>query len=287
MTDLVAVAGLLGPTLLAGLYLAGTARYQRLRRRRWPVVRTVAFLAGTALLCLALSPVGEGVAGGEARDHMARHVAIGMWAPIGLVLGAPVALLLGTSPLPWRRPMARVLRSPALRVATDPFLAGVLNVGSMYLLYLTPLYALSSQGGAVHHLVHVHFLLAGCLFTWAIVGPEPTPHRPRVAVRVVALVLAAAAHAHLGKLLYARAETLPPGTGYGVAEVQAAAQWMYYGGDLAEVLLATVLFATWYRQAGHRMRRTGRPTGRARPAPVRSRPSPSGSSGSPPAPSPA
>lgn len=272
MTDLVAVAGLVGPTLLAGLYLAGTARYQRLRRRRWPVVRTVAFLTGAGLLCLALSPLAEGFAGGEARDHMARHVAIGMWAPIGLVLGAPVALLLGTAPLSWRRPMARVLRSPVLRVATDPFLAGVINVGSMYLLYLTPLYALSSQGGPVHHLVHLHFLLAGCLFTWAIAGPEPTPHRPRVAVRVVALVLAAAAHAHLGKLLYARAETLPPGTGYGVAEVQAAAQWMYYGGDLAEVLLATALFAAWYRQAGHRLR---------------SRPSPSGSSGSPPAPSPA
>lgn len=284
MTDLVAAGGLLGPTLLAGLYLAGTARYHRLRRRRWPVVRSVAFLAGTALLCLALSPIGEGFAGGEARSHMAQHVGIGMLAPLGLVLGAPVALLLGTAPLSWRRPLARVLRSPALRVATDPFLAGTVNVGSMYLLYLTPLYALSAQGGPVHHLVHVHLLLAGCLFTWAIVGPEPTPHRPRVAVRTVALVLAAAAHAHLGKLLYARADTLPPGSGYDVAEVEAAAQWMYYGGDLAEVLLATALFATWYRQAGHRMRRAGVTAGVGPVSPVRPRPSPSGSSWSPPAP---
>jgi putative membrane protein len=27
---------------------------------------------------------------------------------------------------------------------------------------------------------------------------------------------------------------------------------MYYGGDVAELLLAVALFAAWYRRAGHR-----------------------------------
>jgi putative membrane protein len=60
-------------------------------------------------------------------------------------------------------------------------------------------------------------------------------------------VLAAAAHAYLAKLLFARAPQLPPGSPHTVTEQEQAAQWMYYGGDIAEVLLATALFASWYR----------------------------------------
>lgn len=73
---------------------------------------------------------------------------------------------------------------------------------------------------------------------------------------------AAAAHAYLAKtkLLFARAPQLPPGSPHTVTEMEQAAQWMYYGDDIAEVLLATALFASWYRQRGRRQpRRTRQP----------------------------
>jgi putative membrane protein len=98
--------------------------------------------------------------------------------------------------------------------------------------------------------VHVHFLAAGYLFAWAIAGPDPAPRRPGIGTRTAVLVLAAGAHSYLGKLLYARAGELPHGAGHGASEMEVAAQWMYYGGDLAELLLAAALFATWYRHAG-------------------------------------
>ena len=37
--------------------------------------------------------------------------------------------------------------------------------------------------------------------------------------------------------------------------MEQAAKCMYYGGDIAEILLATALFASWYRQRGRRQPR--------------------------------
>lgn len=51
------------------------------------------------------------------------------------------------------------------------------------------------------------------------------------------MLLAITAHAFLGKLLYAEAGRLPPGTHYPAVEMEQAAQWMYYDGEIAELLL--------------------------------------------------
>ncbi|MEA3252488.1 MAG: cytochrome c oxidase assembly protein [Pseudomonadota bacterium] len=65
------------------------------------------------------------------------------------------------------------------------------------------------------------------------------------AAGIVTLFLAIAAHATLGKLMYAW--LLPQGTGASAGELQAAAQWMYYGGDLAEIVLLVALMQQWLR----------------------------------------
>lgn len=59
------------------------------------------------------------------------------------------------------------------------------------------------------------------------------------------LFLAGAAHATLGKLMYGHA--LPRGAGLAVEEIEAAAKLMCYGGDIAELALAVMLFITWLR----------------------------------------
>ncbi|MGB3852135.1 MAG: cytochrome c oxidase assembly protein, partial [Tunicatimonas sp.] len=107
----------------------------------------------------------------------------------------------------------------------------------------------------LHHLVHLHFLAAGCLFTWAIAGPDPAPHRSSFALRLGVLFVNVATHGYLSKLMYAY--RWPRGTHHALAEIQDAAQWMYYGGDVAEALLAVALFSGWYQT---RARRHGQPT---------------------------
>lgn len=258
MTGALAAGWLLaaGAALLpAALYLAGV-RVRRERGRDWPPGRTAAWLLGCLLVGVALAPPLEEAATGPS-GHMVQHLLLGAAAPLALVLGAPLTVLLGALDPAARRPLAAVLHAPALRVLTHPATGAVLTAGGLALLYLTPLYAVSTRSVAVHALVHGHLLAAGCLFAWAVAGPDPAPRRPGPGVRVAAVVAAGGAHAVLATLLYARAGDLPPGAGLGAPEVEAAAQVMYHGGHLADLALLVALFGARYRRG---TRRRGAPT---------------------------
>lgn len=232
------------PSLGLAAYLFGAGREQR--AQGWSPWRTAAFAAGVGLICAAMLPPVAPWAHGDLRGHMVQHLLLGMFAPIGLALGAPGTLLLRQVPVATARAITALLATPPLRILIHPITAALLDIGGMYVLYLTPLYALSQGNGAVHVLLHVHFVLSGYLFTWSIAGPDPAPHRPGMGLRLAVLFLATAAHAMLGKIMYGYG--YPRGVAASRAEVEAAAQWMYYGGDLAELLLAAAFFALWFRR---------------------------------------
>ena len=234
-------------------YLVGVTRVGA-RGLRWSRWRTASWTTGALLLGAAASPPLTAAAHAGPLGHTAQHLLLGMYGPLALVLGSPVRLLLGAGSPGARRQVARALRAPLVRVASAPAVAAVVDTGGLYLLHLTPLLAASHRLPWVHALVAVHFVLAGSLWAWAVAGPDPAPHRPGTAARAVVLVLAAAAHGVLAKLLYARAADLPPGAPGTVAERERAAVLLSYGGDAAELLLATALFAGWLRLRGHRAR---------------------------------
>ncbi|MEE6274239.1 cytochrome c oxidase assembly protein [Georgenia sp. MJ206] len=240
------VPALLALALLAA-YGAGARAYRRRRGRPWDPRRTASWVLGALLVAAAVSPPASAWAHADPRGHMAQHLVLGMYAPLALVLAAPVSLLLGASEPPTARRVTAVLRLRGVHVLSHPGVAAVLATGSLFVLYLTPLYALTLTEPVVHTALNVHLVLAGALYTWAIAGPDPAPRRPGMGVRVGVLLLSAGAHAFLAKLLYARAGD-PAG--------EAAAQWMYYGGDVAELLLATALFAWWYEYRPGQARRS-------------------------------
>lgn len=243
---------LLPLAVVAGLYLAGVWRHHA-RGREWYVWRTAGWLLGLLLVGIVLSPPVAAEAHANLRMHMVQHLTLGMVAPLGLVLAAPMTLLLRTVPVEAGRAVSRLFRSRPLHVLSHPVTALVLNIGGMYVLYLTPLFAWSMERPALHWLVNAHFLAAGYLFVWAIAGPDPAPRRPGFTMRVGVLVLSLGLHAFLGKLMYAH--ELPRGVAFTGDEIREAAVLMYYGGDIAELLLAVVLFATWYRQRQRQRRR--------------------------------
>ncbi len=234
---------LLTITALTLAYLWAAARSGP-RQRPWSAWRTMSWLGGVALVVVASAPLLTTLAHHDLRVHMLQHLLLGMFAPLGLVLAAPLTLTLRTLPVAAARRVIRLLRSRPLRWLSHPLSALALNIGGMYVLYLTPLYALSLHSPLLHLGLSIHFLVAGYLFTWAIVGPDPVPHRPSWRLRVAILFSAIAAHATLAKLLYAYG--WPRGAGIDPAQREAAAQLMYYGGDFAELLVAITLFASWY-----------------------------------------
>jgi putative membrane protein len=244
--DLAWPTALLACAAAVALYLA--AAYGG--RRRWPAGRAASWVAGAALAAAAFAPPLAAHAGHDLRAHMAQHLLLGMLAPLGLALGMPVTLALRALPAPLARRAIALLHSRPLRALGHPITAAALNVGGMYLLYLTPLYALALRSGPLHLAVHAHFLLAGYLFTWAIMGAEPAARPAPWRLRLLVLFLAGGVHAVLPKLMLAWG--LPAGVAAGAAERLAAAQLMYYGGDLATVVIAIWLFAQWYRGAAWR-----------------------------------
>ncbi|MDH6710117.1 putative membrane protein [Kitasatospora sp. MAA19] len=243
-------SGLLEWLLPVFALLAAAGAYMLLAhraRRRNPVLgwsrwRTAWCLTGIALLGAALLPPVAPFAHQDFRGHMTQHMLIGMYAPLALVLAAPVTLLLRTLPTARGRWLTTVLHSPPARVTAHPVVALALSAGSLAVLYFTPLYNATTNSHTAHWLMHAHFLLSGCLFAYVIAGPDPAPTRPGVRARLVYLGIAIAAHAVISQLMYGGfwVNIHAP-----IDQVQAGAEIMYYGGDIAELLLAAALVATW------------------------------------------
>ncbi len=256
-------------SLLCGIAAAYVLAVAQLSGRgvRWPLLRAVAFLAGVLAVAVALaSPLA--VEDDRFPIHVIQHLLLGMVAPLLLVLSAPMTLLLRTLPRPQRQRVARLLHTRPVHWLSHPVLGAALSVGAMYALYLTPLYAQTLRHPALHLLMHAHFLLAGYLFSWSLVGLDPIPHRASFATRAVVLVLALGAHGTLAKLLYAAGPSVAGlDAARSLGDWRLGAQLMWYGGDVVDIALVFVFFFQWYAAGGRRLARATQPHPSADPAP--------------------
>jgi putative membrane protein len=231
--------------LAAGTALVAVAAYLaasgRLRRRgdAWSWRRDVCFAAGGGgLVVAALAP------GGDFTAHMLRHLVTGMAAPLLLVLARPLTLgLRALPPGAVRRAALALAHSRPATLLVFPPSAAILDVGGLWALYRTRLFAVAHSRPPLDAIVHLHVLAAGILFTAAVCQLDPVRRRYGLAVRGATLVAAGAAHAILAKTLWAAP---PPGTAFAAGDVRTGAMAMYYGGDLIEIALAVVLASRWY-----------------------------------------
>jgi putative membrane protein len=248
-------------TALGYIVLAGTQR----AGRGWPGWSTVSFVAGCTAVVVALAPPMHAYAGATFAGHMTQHLLLGMLAPLALALGAPLTLALRSLPRPLARRLGRALRSWPAHVLAHPLVALLLTNGGLVVLYFTPLYETSQRQPAVHLLVHVHFVLAGYLFTAIMVGRDPMPGRPSVGARVVLLGVSIAMHATISQLVYAGVWVQVDAP---IAQLRSGGELMYYGGDIAELMLAVALLLTVHQRRHRRSQvAAARTAGRRQAAP--------------------
>jgi putative copper resistance protein D len=133
---------------------------------------------------------------------MVSHMALSMVAPIFLVLAAPVTLALRTLPGPRipgerspRGMLTAILHSRVVRVITHPLVATVIFVGSLYGLYFTSLFGSLMASHLGHAVMQLHFLLAGSLFFYVLVGVDPAPRRLPPIARLFLLLVVIPLHA--------------------------------------------------------------------------------------------
>lgn len=230
-------------------YLMGMIALRR-RGNRWPVSRSAAALGGFAALAAALMPPLS--TSEHFPTHVAQHLTLSMLAPLLLALSAPVTLALRTLPAAPRRLVLTGLHSRAARLLAAAPTVLALDVGGLYAYYLTGLFQATEEHRWLHLAVHAHLFGAGCLVSWYLVGGDPMPARPRVRSRLIVLLVAAASHDLLAKLMYA--QSLPAGGG-DPAQLRAGTQLMYYGGDAIGIALAVALLLPWYARTGRRLAR--------------------------------
>jgi putative copper resistance protein D len=259
--------------LLAVVYLGGLWRLHR-RGVRWPVLRTVAWLAGCASVFHVCASGLQSYGMALFSLHMVQHMVLTMISPLLLLLGAPVTLALralpaspGPSGVP-RRLLLRGLHSRLGRIVAHPLFTVPLFIVSLYGVYLTPVFDDLMRTTPGHTFMLLHFLMTGLLFFGPILAVDPWPRRAGHGARMLELLLPAPFHAFFGVIVMI-SNTLLLTSFAGAPESwdidplydQGAAggiAWSF--GELPTVLVLAVVFFQWSRSED----RTNRAAERAR-----------------------
>jgi cytochrome c oxidase assembly factor CtaG len=235
----------------------------RLRRRgdAWPVGRDIAFVVGGLGAITLATTWWPGVYDDTLFwAHMVQHMVLSMVAPIFLALGAPVTLLLRTLPARPRRPLVAVLKSRAAAVVINPLVGFALLFGTPFALYYTGLYETTLRDPMLHQWLHVHFVLAGCIFFWPLIGIDPVPGRLPHPLRLILLFVTLPAHAWLGISIMSDKAVIAGDYYRGLArswgpsllqDQNIGGGLLWATGDLVGLVVVAALFVQWSR-ADHR-----------------------------------
>ncbi len=247
--------------LAAGLYLAGVVRLRR-RGDAWPVLRAVSWVAGWLMFAWATN----GVLGVYSRVafswHMSLHMVEAMIVPILLVLGAPVTLALRALParedgtLGPREMLLGMVHSRLMKVVGNPVFAAAFFFLSLVAFYWTGLFELALTTHVGHLLMTAHFLLAGYLFAWVLIGVDPGPPRWSPALRLLLLFATVSFHAFFGVAMVSSGALLAPDF-FGVlglpwvpdplADQRTGGAVAWAIGELPSLVLALVVAVQWSR----------------------------------------
>ncbi|MDG9715658.1 cytochrome c oxidase assembly protein [Streptomyces sp. DH24] len=261
------VACLLG----LALYGWGVVRLTR-RGDKWPVGRTVAYVAGVLsvalVMCTGLNDYGMVMFS----VHMVQHMVISMLSPILILLGAPITLALRSLP-----PAARghkgprelllmLLHSRYMKIVTHPVFTIPLFIASLYALYFTPLFDFLMGSKTGHVAMMVHFLAVGLVFFWPIMGVDPGPNRPGHLMRMLELFAGMPFHAFFGIALMMASTPMvetfrnpPSSLGIDALSDQNAAggiAWAF--SEIPSVLVLIALMFQWYASDQRQAKRKDR-----------------------------
>lgn len=264
---------------VTALYISAVVRLAR-RGVKWPVGRTIAFALGISAIDFATSG-GLGVyAIFSFSHHMMAHMVLGMIAPIGIVLGAPITLALRALPSGrddqergLRGLLVKALSSKAVVIFSHPIIALAIFDGSLFVLYFTSIFD-SLMGSHIGHLLmSLHFLLAGILFFHVIIGIDPRPRQYPHIFRIVILFAAMSIHAFFSISLLSSTTLIgvdyyqslaTPWVSDLLADQRIGASIGWVMGEIPILLSLVATFLQWIRSDEREARRIDRASNRAK-----------------------
>jgi putative membrane protein len=241
-----------------GLYVWGLRRLTA-RGDHWPVGRAVSFLGLGLGTFVVATMSGLGTYDDDLfAAHMVQHMLLAMVIPVFLALGAPVTLALRTLPRRPRAVLLGVLHSRPVALLTFPAIGWLLFVGNPFALYFSGLYEATLEHAWLHELLHVHFLVVGCLFFWPLLGVDPVPGKVSHPMRMLLVAATLPFHAFLGIAIMS-----VDGDGHGllaahhylelhslaeaVSQQQIGGGLLWASGDLVGLLFLFTMLFQWMR----------------------------------------
>jgi putative copper resistance protein D len=260
---------------LVAAYIAGVVRLRR-RGDAWPWYRTALWIAGWAVIVVTTSS-GLGKYGMVLFSaHMVQHMAVNMLAPILLVLAAPVTLALRAlrpdragGPREW---LLAAVHSRWSRLVSKPLVALFIYLTSLYLMYFTGMFEWAMRSHFGHLFMTAHFLAAGSLFFWVIIGPDPKPQPLGYPAKVLLYFVSIVFHAIFGLTLMMGTALIAgdwytqlaiPWVGDLLADQRAGGGIAWAFGEIPSLIIIGVLIAQWTRSDEREGRRLDRMAERA------------------------
>ena len=217
------------------------------RERSWSPFRTAGFVAGLVVLAYA---VEGGLAYYDVSNFtvsVIQHLLLITVAPPLLAMGAPVTLALQSSSPRTTTVLLKVFRGMPARLLPHPAVAFAGLMGTMFVFFLTPVYGFSERHPLLQTYLLLHFLLAGCLFWWPMVGKDLLPRRFGFGTRFVLVFLSVPFNAVLGLVVAGVGRPLYP-AGNTLADTQSGGNVLWGLLEVFTVAALALLFVQWARE---------------------------------------
>lgn len=216
---------------------------------RWPRRRTAAFLAGVAVVVIALQSGIDSYDDLLLSVHMVQHMLLLLLAPALILAGRPVVLALRVLPVATRRRVAGALGHA--RPFAGPIQSLGIFAGVVLLTHLPAFYDVTLREPQLHELEHLIYIAAGLLVWSPLLDGDPAPaHRLGGVGRLTYLIAAMLPMALLGAYLNRHASLVypayaAPARALGISAVNdqaAAGAIMWVAGNT--IMVAVGLWAT-------------------------------------------
>ncbi|HET7261916.1 MAG TPA: cytochrome c oxidase assembly protein [Casimicrobiaceae bacterium] len=229
-------------------------------RSKAGIGQRVLFLAGTAIMFLALQSPLDGLADVSFAAHQIQHISIHAFGPMLIALSAPAGAMLAGMPASLLRgiyvPIARVGAIRGLfSVLSRPIVASVHFSIALVFWLIPSIQARALGDSAFHDLMHFSMMAAGLFFWFSMFDPRSPPTGSRYSVRVFALLGSLLVNVGFGAWLAMKSTIMWPAYGTGLRvgmtplfDERLGGTIQYVPGNMMMAIGVIIVIAAWYRR---------------------------------------
>lgn len=246
--------------LAAALYTIGVVRVKQ-NQIKWSALRTISFMIGIGLVIWTTSAGISMYSKVSFEYHMIQHMILSMIAPIFIVLSTPITLALRALPAQkstdhrsTREWILALLHSSYSKLITHPLMVLAIFTFGLYGLYFTPLFATLMASHTGHIFMELHFLISGILFSYVVIGADPSPRQVPYWSRLMIVLVGLSLHAFFAIAIMQSIEPIgvdwyiqvqPPWITDLLADTTAGGSIAWALGEIPTFLLLVIVAVTW------------------------------------------